>query len=102
MVPLNKGQIETTNAGAMLQYLAEQPSGSRCRDTIARPGQGDRMEKSYQRIISINPNIRGGKPIVRGLRYSVYDILSYLAAGMSTADTKSRSGVASCCVMRDA
>lgn len=43
------------------------------------------MEKTYQQIITINPAIRGGKPIIRGLRYTVYDILSYLAAGM-TAD----------------
>lgn len=41
------------------------------------------MEKTYQQIITINPTIRGGKPIIRGLRYTVYDILSYLAAGMS-------------------
>jgi len=44
------------------------------------------MDKSYQSIISINPNIRGGKPIIRGLRYTVYDVLSYLAAGMTTAE----------------
>lgn len=44
------------------------------------------MEKPYQAIITINPHIRGGKPIIRGLRYTVYDILSYLAAGMSTAE----------------
>lgn len=44
------------------------------------------MEKSDQHIITINPHIRGGKPIIRGLRYTVYDILSYLAGGMSIAD----------------
>jgi uncharacterized protein (DUF433 family) len=44
------------------------------------------MEKSYQKIIVINPNIRSGKPIVRGLRYTVYDILSYLASGMTVAE----------------
>lgn len=44
------------------------------------------MEKSYHTIITINPAIRGGKPIIRGLRYTVYDILSYLAAGMTTAE----------------
>ncbi len=26
----------------------------------------------------------GGKPCIRGLRITVYDVLSYLAAGMST------------------
>lgn len=44
------------------------------------------MDKSYQTIITINPNIRSGKPIIRGLRYTVYDILSYLAAGMTVAE----------------
>lgn len=41
------------------------------------------MEKLYQKIIVIHPGIRGGKPIIRGLRYTVYDVLSWLAAGMS-------------------
>lgn len=44
------------------------------------------MESSYQDIITINPAIRSGKPIIRGLRYTVYDILSYLASGMTTED----------------
>ncbi|NJO07874.1 MAG: DUF433 domain-containing protein [Chloroflexaceae bacterium] len=44
------------------------------------------MDKPYQSIITVNPAIRSGKPIIRGLRYTVYDILSYLAAGMSVAE----------------
>jgi uncharacterized protein (DUF433 family) len=44
------------------------------------------MEKPYQSLITINPAIRSGKPIIRGLRYTVYDILSYLAAGMTTEE----------------
>ncbi|MFV9504242.1 MAG: DUF433 domain-containing protein [Oscillochloridaceae bacterium umkhey_bin13] len=44
------------------------------------------MHKTYQKIITINPNIRSGKPIIRGLRYTVYDVLSWLAAGMSIND----------------
>lgn len=44
------------------------------------------MERPYRNIISINPNIRSGKPIIRGLRITVYDILSYLAAGMSVSE----------------
>ena len=47
---------------------------------------GGVIEKAYQSIITINPNIRSGKPIIRGLRYTVYDILSYLAAGMMVAE----------------
>jgi len=36
--------------------------------------------------ISINPNIRFGKPCVRGTRITVGDVLGYLAAGMSEGD----------------
>lgn len=38
---------------------------------------------NYQQILTIEPGKRSGKPCVRGLRITVYDILSYLAAGMS-------------------
>jgi len=41
------------------------------------------MNPSYQNIITIEPNKRGGKPCIRGMRITVYDVLSYLAAGMS-------------------
>jgi uncharacterized protein (DUF433 family) len=37
----------------------------------------------YQGIITIEPGKRGGKPVIRGLRITVDDVLSYLAAGMS-------------------
>jgi len=37
----------------------------------------------YQKIISIEPGKRGGKPCIRGLRITVYDVLEYLASGMS-------------------
>jgi uncharacterized protein (DUF433 family) len=37
----------------------------------------------YKAIITIEPGKRGGKPTIRGLRITVYDILEYLAAGMS-------------------
>jgi uncharacterized protein (DUF433 family) len=38
---------------------------------------------SYQNIITIEPGKRGGKPCIRGLRITVYDVLDYLASGMS-------------------
>ena len=37
----------------------------------------------YRKIITIEPGKRSGKPCVRGLRITVYDVLGYLAAGMS-------------------
>lgn len=33
--------------------------------------------------ISIDPAVRSGKPCIRGTRIAVYDILEYLAGGMS-------------------
>lgn len=37
----------------------------------------------YRERITLAPNMRGGKPCIRGMRITVYDILSYLASGMS-------------------
>lgn len=37
----------------------------------------------YRTIITIEPGKRGGKPCIRGLRITVYDVLEYLASGMS-------------------
>jgi uncharacterized protein (DUF433 family) len=41
---------------------------------------------SYQNIITIEPGKRSGKPCIRGLRITVYDILEYLAVGMTEAE----------------
>jgi uncharacterized protein (DUF433 family) len=40
----------------------------------------------YERIITIEPGKRGGKPCIRGLRITVYDVLEYLASGMTQAE----------------
>ena len=37
----------------------------------------------YSKIITIEPGKMGGKPCIRGLRITVYDILDYLASGMT-------------------
>jgi uncharacterized protein (DUF433 family) len=37
----------------------------------------------YGHVITIEPGKRGGKPCIRGMRITVYDILEYLASGMS-------------------
>jgi uncharacterized protein (DUF433 family) len=38
----------------------------------------------YRKIITIEAGKRGGKPCIRGMRITVYDILNWLASGMST------------------
>ena len=37
----------------------------------------------YIKHIEINPNIRFGKPVIKGTRISVFDVLGWLAAGMT-------------------
>ncbi|MBV9788773.1 MAG: DUF433 domain-containing protein [Chloroflexi bacterium] len=41
---------------------------------------------NYQQYITIEPDKRGGKPCIRGLRITVYDVLDYLASDMSEAE----------------
>ena len=41
------------------------------------------MLMDYRDRISIEPGKRGGRPCVRGLRITVYEVLDYLASGMS-------------------
>jgi uncharacterized protein (DUF433 family) len=40
----------------------------------------------YKSRITVEPGKRGGKPCIRGLRITVYDILEQLAAGSSAED----------------
>jgi uncharacterized protein (DUF433 family) len=40
----------------------------------------------YSQIITIEPDKRSGKACIRGLRITVYDVLDYLAGGMSTEE----------------
>ena len=37
----------------------------------------------YQDVITIKPGKRGGKPCIRRMRITVYDVLFYLASGMT-------------------
>lgn len=37
----------------------------------------------YKEYIEINPEIRFGRPCLKGTRISVYDVLGWLASGMS-------------------
>jgi len=37
----------------------------------------------YNKIITIEPGKRGGKPCIRGMRITVYDVFSWLGSGMT-------------------
>ena len=41
---------------------------------------------NYRDRITLDPGKRSGKPCIRGLRITVYDVLSYLGAGMSVEE----------------
>jgi uncharacterized protein (DUF433 family) len=40
----------------------------------------------FRQRITIEPGKRGGKPCIRGIRITVYDILGWLGAGMSVPE----------------
>lgn len=40
----------------------------------------------YRKRITIKPGKRGGKPCIRSMRNTVYDVLDWLASGMSEAE----------------
>lgn len=40
---------------------------------------------NYQKIIAINPEKRFGKPCIRNTRITVFDVLGWLASGMSNS-----------------
>ena len=40
----------------------------------------------YDDRITIEPGKRGGQPCIRGMRITVYDVLDYLASGMTVPE----------------
>jgi len=44
------------------------------------------MNSEWRKLITIEPGKRFGRPCIRGMRITVYDVLSYLAAGMSVVE----------------
>ncbi len=41
---------------------------------------------NYRDIITVEEGKRGGRPCIRGMRITVYDVLEYLASGMTTEE----------------
>ena len=44
------------------------------------------MLVDYKKIITMEAGKRGGQPCIRGMRITVYDVLEYLAGGMSVEE----------------
>lgn len=40
--------------------------------------------KGYTNNITIDPNVRFGRPCIKGTRITVYDILGWMASGMTS------------------
>ena len=65
-----------------------QPAGS----SPLTPGVAGRLRceysvpMDYRSRITVEPDKRGGKPCIRGLRITVYDVLDYLASGMTAEE----------------
>ena len=49
------------------------------------PHLGVWLRMDYRDRITIEPGKRGGKPCIRGLRITAYEVLDYLASGMTKA-----------------
>jgi len=45
--------------------------------------RGGSMTENWRSLITIEPGKRSGRPCIRGMRITVFDVLSYLAAGMT-------------------
>ena len=41
---------------------------------------------SWEDRISVDPEVRSGKPCIKGTRITVYDVLEYLAGGMTESE----------------
>ena len=51
--------------------------------TCDRPTSMNTTLMNYRNIITIEPGKRSGKPCIRRMRITVYDVLGWLASGMS-------------------
>lgn len=50
------------------------------------PESGGTMSDDWRSLLTIEPGKRGGRPCIRGMRITVFDVLSYLAAGMTAEE----------------
>ena len=57
-----------------------------CQLLLVRSLPNGEKNMNYQRIITIQPGKRGGRPTIRGMRIAVADVLGWLAAGITHED----------------
>jgi len=41
------------------------------------------VQVNYKEFIEVDPEVRFGKPVIKGTRITVYDVLQWLASGMT-------------------
>jgi len=58
-------------------------------DVLSNPAVTIVTVMDYHDIITVEPDKRGGQPCIRGLRITVYDVLSFLASGMTEEEIMS-------------
>jgi len=59
------------------------PLGWKRRKPLSLRSKDYTVVVDYRKMITIEPGKRGGKPCIRGMRITVYDVLTYLASGTS-------------------
>lgn len=86
-VPMACNALSQRYGGRRLPGGPPSGYGTRVKFSFQTGGGGDRKLRErradYRDVITLDPGKRGGKPCIRGLCITVYDILDYLAAGMS-------------------
>lgn len=65
-----------------------QRAASELPHSVSEPAYNDErdMPTNYRNRITMEPGKRGGKPAVRGLRITVYDVLGWLSEGMTQSE----------------
>jgi uncharacterized protein (DUF433 family) len=58
-------------------------AGAGGHDRTYRTERRGAVSAPYQAIITLEPGKRSGRPTIRGMRITVYDLHSYLAAGLT-------------------
>ena len=74
-------QLERDDIKACLLFAAER---ERCLQRYPPSENSEGVD--YRKHITIEPDKMGGKPCIRGMRITIYDVLGCLASGMSEDD----------------